>query len=137
MLVIRKVAKITEDTVKAAEKVGAKSPVKEVVKEEKHKELPPDEYKTEVTKTIPLSDANTLYLQVKRSGEFGLPVVDLRIFTQTKNYIGFTKKGFVIPVNLFANFITTCWDVNDEIESRGLISEYDEDEDSEDESEDK
>ena len=92
-------------------------------KEEKKKtrELPPDEYKDEITpKELELDETGKLVISVKRGGEYGLPHVDIRHYVTTERYTGFTKKGVNFPLEFLYELMDMLQDVSDECDRKGL-----------------
>lgn len=126
MLKLKKVNRIVLEEEKEEE-------VKKVAKEKKpyygkKNKLPPEDFKPLVdVKEVVLNDTTKIVIQVKRGGEFDLPVIDLRQYIDTDNFTGFTKKGFSIPLELFAHFSNVLMDVIDLCEEKGLYEEVLED----------
>lgn len=89
------------------------------------KSLPSDEYLPLFPNTeMELSDTLKIVFQCRRGGEYGLPLVDIRLFTDTPNYTGFTKKGFSMPADRLQEFIDKAYEVLDSIEDRKLLDEF-------------
>lgn len=92
-------------------------------KEEKKtsKQLPPDEYKDEVTpREIVLDESGKLVISVKRGGDYGLPHVDIRHYVTTERYTGFTKKGVNFPLEFLLELMDLLQEVSDECDRKGL-----------------
>lgn len=107
---------------KAEEK---KSPKKEVKQETKKppKYTEKDEYKDLIEPIdieIPDEDTRKFVVSVKRGGEFGLPMCDLRQKQMTDLYTGFTKKGINFPIELLPDIIEVLQVVYSECEELGL-----------------
>ena len=69
-------------------------------KETKRK-LPPDAYEDEFTPLeLEVDDTRKFVLSVKRGGDLGLPMCDVRQYQTTELYTGFTKKGINFPIEL-------------------------------------
>ena len=89
--------------------------------EKKHRELPPDEYKDEVTpREIEIDENGKLVISVKRGGDLGLPHVDIRHFVTTERYTGFTKKGVNFPLEFLYELMDLLKEVSDECDRKGL-----------------
>lgn len=96
----------------------APEPVKE---EKKYRELPPDEYKDEIEpREIELDETGKLVISVKRSGEFGLPHVDIRHYVTTDRFTGFTKKGINFPLEFLYELLDLLHEVSDECDRKSL-----------------
>lgn len=105
---------------KTAAKVPEKSQ-KEEKKSSKSK-LPPDAYKDEITPIeLEVDDTRKFVLSVKRGGEYGLPMCDVRQFQTTELYTGYTKKGINFPIELLPDLIELLQKVYNESEEKGLI----------------
>lgn len=86
------------------------------------KKLPPDAYKDEIDPIDLYVDENRkLVLSVKRGGEDGLPMCDIRQFQTTDTYTGFTKKGVNFPVELLPDLIELLQVVYGDCEERELF----------------
>ena len=84
--------------------------------------LPSDEYKDEIEPIDLVVDENRkIVLSVKRGGEDGLPMCDVRQFQTTDTYTGFTKKGVNFPVELLPDLIELLQVVYDECDENELI----------------
>ena len=123
MLVLRRVTNITpKEFIEAEKKV---STTKAVSPKEPTRDIPSDEYAPLLkVKEMELTESLKIMFQVRRGGEDGLPLVDIRLFANTPNYTGFTKKGFSMPANRLDEFVNTCWDVLEEIEEHKLLEEF-------------
>lgn len=92
-------------------------------KEEKvqRKELPPDEYTDEIPpREILLDETGKLVISVKRSGDYGLPHVDIRHYVTTERFTGFTKKGVNFPLEFLYELMDLLKEVSDECDRKGL-----------------
>ena len=101
-------------------------PLLKIVEEEKvapkRRKLPPDEYKDEIEPTnLVIDETRKIVLSVKRGGEDGLPMCDIRQFQTTELYTGFTKKGVNFPVEHLSYLIGLLIDVRSECEEKGLL----------------
>ena len=75
-------------------------------KKSRKKGLPPDVYTDEFPPVeMPVDENRKFILSVKRGGELGLPMCDIRQFQTTEVYTGFTKKGVNFPVELLPDLI--------------------------------
>ena len=102
-----------------AKKVTEKSPKTE---EKKFNKLPPDAYKDEIEPIdLVVDDTRKFVLSVKRGGEFGLPMCDVRQYQTTELYTGFTKKGLNFPVELLPDLIELLQVVYGECEEKELV----------------
>ena len=91
-------------------------------KEKKTSKLPPDAYKDEIEPIdLEVDETRKFVLSVKRGGEFGLPMCDIRQFQTTEIYTGFTKKGINFPVELLPDLIELLQVVYGECEEKKLI----------------
>ena len=98
-----------------------KAPEPKKEEKKKYRELPPDEYKDEVTpKEIVLDESGKLVISVKRSGDLGLPHVDIRHFVTTERYTGYTKKGVNFPLEFLYELMDLLKEVSDECDRKGL-----------------
>ena len=98
-------------------------PVKEVKAEKtaKKAKMPPDTYKDEIPpKEMMIDETRKLVISVKRSGDLGLPHVDIRQFVTTEVYQGFTKKGVNFPLELIRELIEILQQADDECEEKGI-----------------
>lgn len=88
----------------------------------KENKLPPDEYKDEIEPIdLVVDESRKLVLSVKRGGEYGLPMCDLRQYATTEKYTGFTKKGINVPVELIPDIIEILQVAYQDCEEKGLI----------------
>ena len=88
----------------------------------KKKNMPSDEYKDLLPPIeMPVDDTRKFILSVKRGGEFGLPMIDLRQYQTTELYTGFTKKGINFPIELLPDLIELLQEVYNASEEKGLI----------------
>ena len=105
---------------KTVAKVPEKSQKAE--KEKKSSKLPPDAYKDEITPLeLEVDDTRKFILSVKRGGEYGLPMCDVRQYQTTDLYTGFTKKGINFPIELLPDLIELLQEVYNASEEKGLI----------------
>lgn len=124
-------------------KLKVKKPVKAFDREEAKKQAEESKQKRASKKNIgkdeyrdliePLelivNDSYKLVFSVKRAGELGLPSVDIRQYSTTEVYTGFTKKGILIPLDRFIEeFQDVCNTVIDECEANGVEPEPEEQE---------
>lgn len=117
-----------------AKRLAIETAVPEVVEEKPKKKkssgnkLPSDEYKDEITPIdIPLNESGKLVVSVKRGGELGLPKVDIRFFSTTEVYTGFTKKGINFDLYILPELMRVLESVSDEVEDKGLYDDFDDD----------
>lgn len=91
-------------------------------KKEKKKNLPPDVYKDEIEPIeIEIDETRKFIISVKRGGEFGLPMCDVRQYQTTDLYTGFTKKGINFPIELLPDLIELLQVAYGECEEKNLI----------------
>lgn len=91
-------------------------------KESKSSKLPPDAYKDEIEPIeLEVDDTRKFVLSVKRGGEFGLPMCDVRQYQTTELYTGFTKKGINFSIELLPDLIELLQEVYNASEEKGLI----------------
>ena len=91
-------------------------------KEKKSNKLPSDAYKDEIEPIeLEVDDTRKFVLSVKRGGEFGLPMCDIRQYQTTELYTGFTKKGINFPIELLPDLIELLQEVYNASEEKGLI----------------
>lgn len=105
--------------------------VPEVVEEKPKKKkssgnkLPSDEYKDEINPIeVPINESGKLVVSVKRGGEFGLPKVDIRFYSTTEVYTGFTKKGVNFDLILLPDLIKALMHATAECYEEGLYEEF-------------
>lgn len=88
----------------------------------KTKELPADVYKDEIEPIdLEIDETRKFVISVKRGGEFGLPMCDVRQYQTTELYTGFTKKGINFPVELLPDLIELLQVAYGECEEKKLI----------------
>lgn len=81
-------------------------PKKTPEKKEKKRDLPADVYKDEIDPIdLEIDETRKFVISVKRGGEFGLPMCDIRQYQTTELYTGFTKKGINFPIELLPDLI--------------------------------
>lgn len=108
-------------------KVAANTPEKsqksqKEEKKQKSNKLPPDAYKDEFTPLeLEVDDTRKFVLSVKRGGEFGLPMCDVRQYQTTELFTGFTKKGINFPIELLPDLIELLQEVYNACEEKSLI----------------
>lgn len=104
-------------------KVVEKAPEKPKKEEKKKsKEMPPDTYVDEITpRELEVDETRKFVLSVKRGGEFGLPMCDVRQYQTTDLYTGFTKKGINFPIELLPDLIELLQEVYNASDAKGLI----------------
>lgn len=91
-------------------------------KEKKSKKMPTDAYKDEITPLeLEVDETRKFVLSVKRGGEFGLPMCDVRQYQTTELYTGFTKKGINFPIELLPDLIELLQKVYQACEEKELI----------------
>ena len=96
-------------------------------KKSKKNKLPSDAYKDEIEpREVPVDDTRKFVLSVKRGGEFGLPMCDVRQFQTTELYEGFTKKGINFPINLIPDLIEQLQEVYEACEEKSLFDDFEE-----------
>ena len=111
-------------------KVVEKTPVKSQKtqreeKKSKKNNLPPDAYKDEINPLeIEVDETRKFVLSVKRGGEFGLPMCDVRQYQTTELYTGFTKKGINFPIVLIPDLIEQLQAVYEECEEKSLFDDF-------------
>ena len=95
---------------------------KPVEKKPEVKELPPDDYEDEIpAKELEIDESNKLVFSVRRGGEFGLPLVDIRHYITTERFTGFTRKGISFPLELLLDLADILREVSDECDEKGLL----------------
>lgn len=86
--------------------------------------LPPDTYKDEITPIeLVVDDRKKIVISVKRGGDLGLPMVDIRVFATTETYTGFTKKGINLPLGMLVDLTDSLIEVQDLCEEKKLFEE--------------
>ena len=100
-----------------------KKPEKETKKSTKSKkDLPADVYKDEIEPIdLEIDETRKFVISVKRGGEFGLPMCDVRQYQTTDLYTGFTKKGINFPIELLPDLIELLQVAYGECEEKNLI----------------
>lgn len=84
--------------------------------------LPPDVYEDEIDPIdVAVDDSRKIVLSVKRGGELGLPMCDIRQFQTTEVYTGFTKKGINIPLEVLPDLIELLQVVYQDCEEKKLV----------------
>ena len=103
-------------------KVVETTPEKPKKEEVQKRKLPADTYKDEITPIdLEVDETRKFVISVKRGGEFGLPMCDVRQYQTTDLYTGFTKKGINFPIELLPDLIELLQVVYDECEEKSLI----------------
>ena len=91
-------------------------------KEKKQRDLPADVYKDEIDPIdIEIDETRKFVISVKRGGEFGLPMCDIRQYQTTELYTGFTKKGINFPIELLPDLIELLQVAYENCEEKKLI----------------
>lgn len=110
---------------KVAEESRKPEPKKTEKKSSKpKKDLPADVYKDEIEPIdLEVDETRKFVISVKRGGEFGLPMCDIRQFQTTDLYTGFTKKGVNFPIGLLPDLIELLQVAYSECEEKGLTEE--------------
>ena len=102
-------------------KVGASKAKKE------KKSLPPDTYAPLMDATeLVVDESRKFVINVQRSGEDGLPCVDIRTFQTTEAYTGFTRKGINFPLEMLPDLIRVLEDTSDRADKKRLYEEFEE-----------
>lgn len=97
-------------------------PKKEDTKKKSKKELPADVYKDEIEPIdLEIDETRKFVISVKRGGEFGLPMCDVRQYQTTELYTGFTKKGINFPIEFIPDLIELLQVAYGECEEKKLI----------------
>ena len=98
------------------------TPKPEKKESKKKKDLPADVYKDEIEPIdLEIDETRKFVISVKRGGEFGLPMCDVRQYQTTELYTGFTKKGINFPVELLPDLIELLQVAYGECEEKNLI----------------
>ena len=98
------------------------TPKKTPEKKEKKQNLPPDVCKDEIEPIdIEVDETRKFVISVKRGGEFGLPMCDIRQYQTTELYTGFTKKGINFPIELLPDLIELLQVAYGECEEKKLV----------------
>ena len=91
-------------------------------KKDKKKNLPPYVYKDEIEPIeLEIDETRKFVISVKRGGEFGLPMCDVRQYQTTELYTGFTKKGVNFPIELLPDLIELLQVAYGECEEKKLV----------------
>lgn len=101
-------------------------PTESPKKPEKKKKntLPSDTYKDEIEPLeLEIDETRKFVISVKRGGEFGLPMCDLRQYQTTELFTGFTKKGINFPIELLPDLIEQLQEAYTTCEEKGLFDE--------------
>lgn len=97
-------------------------PKKEETKKKSKKDLPADVYKDEIEPIdLEIDETRKFVISVKRGGEFGLPMCDVRQYQTTELYTGFTKKGINFPIELLPDLIELLQVAYGECEEKKLV----------------
>lgn len=97
-------------------------PEKKESSKKKTKDLPADVYKDEIEPIdLEIDETRKFVISVKRGGEFGLPMCDVRQYQTTDLYTGFTKKGINFPIELLPDLIELLQVAYGECEEKNLI----------------
>lgn len=105
-------------------KVETPAPEKKPEKKEKKskKDLPADVYKDEIEPIeLEIDETRKFVISVKRGGEFGLPMCDVRQYQTTELFTGFTKKGINFPIELLPDLIELLQVAYGECEEKKLV----------------
>ena len=98
------------------------TPKPEEKKTKKQRDLPADVYKDEIEPIdLEIDETRKFVISVKRGGEFGLPMCDVRQYQTTDLYTGFTKKGINFPIELLPDLIELLQVAYGECEEKNLI----------------
>lgn len=101
---------------------------KEKTTKRKGSTLPPDTYKDEFDPSELVVDGSRKFvLSVKRGGDFGLPMCDVRQYQTTEVYTGFTKKGINFPVEFLPDLIELLQEIYEKCGEKNLLDEFAED----------
>ena len=107
---------------KAMETAKTESPKPEKKEVKKTRDLPPDAYKDEIDPIdIEIDETRKFVISVKRGGEFGLPMCDIRQYQTTELYTGFTKKGINFPIEMLPDLIELLQVAYGECEEKKLV----------------
>lgn len=97
-------------------------PEKKESSKKKTRDLPADVYKDEIEPIdLEIDETRKFVISVKRGGEFGLPMCDVRQYQTTDLYTGFTKKGINFPIELLPDLIELLQVAYGECEEKNLI----------------
>lgn len=90
--------------------------------------LPPDTYKDEFDPLeLVIDDSRKFVLSVKRGGDYGLPMCDVRQYQTTEVYTGFTKKGINFPVEFLPDLIELLQEIYEKCGEKNLLDEFSDD----------
>lgn len=91
-------------------------------KSSKSNKLPSDAYRDEFEPLeFEVDETRKFVLSVKRGGELGLPMCDIRQFQTTEVYTGFTKKGLNFPIEMLPDLIEQMQEIYEKcVESKLL-----------------
>lgn len=88
-----------------------------------------DEYRPIFDPSELVIDENRKFvINVQRSGQIGLPCVDIRTFQTTDAYNGFTRKGVNFPLELLPDLIRILEEVSEQADENGLFEEFENEE---------
>lgn len=105
---------------KPVEKEPEKS--KNAGKSKQSSKLPSDVYRDEIDPIdFEIDGTRKFILSVKRGGEFGLPMCDVRQYQTTEMFTGFTKKGINFPIELLPDLVELLQVVYGECEEKKLL----------------
>lgn len=114
-----------EEPKKEVKKSTPKKTTEKVEKETLENE---ENYQNKQIGEVILSDKAKLVVSTCRSGEFGLPHADIRLFLTTERYTGATKTGVRIPLDKLGDIINHLCEVENIAEENNWYTEF-EDED--------
>ena len=82
----------------------------------------PDEYKDCIEKKeLQLNETTKLVFSVRRKDDdLGLPWVDVRIYVNSPEYTGFTKKGISFPLERLEEFQEVIEKIDSECDEKGV-----------------
>lgn len=90
----------------------------------KSSKLPPDTYKDEFEPSeLVLDESRKFVLSVKRGGDYGLPMCDVRQYQTTELYTGFTKKGINFPIEYLPDLIELLQEIKEKCREKGLFDD--------------
>lgn len=121
---LKKVTHLSEvkEVKKSAKTTKVTTEVNKSTKTTAKNTLPPDEYKDEFEpKELVLDEKRKLVISVKRGGEYGLPMCDIRLFVTTEEYTGFTKKGINFPIEYLPDIADILGEVCDKCGEKKLF----------------
>lgn len=115
---------LTKPKLLVTQKEEPKKEEKKTRKKNNEGKLPPDTYKDEITPLELEVDENRKFvLSVKRGGDDGLLMCDIRQFNTTEMYTGFTKKGITFPTELLLDLMELLQEVHSECEEKELFND--------------